>query len=440
MLPAFFMASSRPAPRLNYLFRIFKLRLYIRIKEKRREDEVQMGYYNNSNGGQRPNRSGSFLAGLAGVVIGALLVWLLFYSVPGLVPGNDTARGTEVVKTDQQSAAASVDITTDVTQAVESVADAVVGVTNLQTTNDFWSQAPAQEQAVGTGSGVIYKNEGGKAYVVTNHHVIDGASGIELTLADGSKAEANLVGSDIWTDLAVLEMDSSKAPDVAELGDSDALKRGETVIAIGNPLGLDFSGSVTTGVVSGTDRAVPVDLDGNGQPDWQAEVLQTDAAINPGNSGGALVNLAGQLIGINSMKIATDAVEGIGFAIPINSALPVINSIEQNGEMIRPAMGITLIDLVQVPQAQRQETLNLPDDVKEGVVVNSVVEGSAAAKAGMQQFDVIVEMDGEPVGDIIELRQHLYNEKKIGDTLAVKAYRNGKLMDFELELVDNSAL
>ncbi|MDN7228529.1 trypsin-like peptidase domain-containing protein [Planococcus liqunii] len=400
-----------------------------------------MGYYNNPSGQPKPRRAGTFLAGLAGVAIGALLVWLLFSSVPGLAPKNDNAAtSTQLTETDRQSATASVEITTDVTDAVEKAADAVVGVTNLQAANDFWSQGQGQEQAVGTGSGVIYKNEGGKAYVVTNHHVIEGASGIELTLSDGTKVEATLVGSDIWTDLAVLEMDDANVPDVAELGDSDVLKRGETVIAIGNPLGLDFSGSVTTGVVSGTDRAVPVDLDGNGSEDWQAEVLQTDAAINPGNSGGALVNLAGQLIGINSMKIATDAVEGIGFAIPINSALPVIESIEQNGEMIRPAMGITLMDLVQVPQAQREETLNLPADVKEGVVVNSVVDGSAAAKAGMQQFDVIVEMDGEPVGDIIELRKHLYNEKKIGDTLAVKAYRNGELMDFELELVDNSAL
>lgn len=399
-----------------------------------------MGYYNNLSGQPKPRRAGTFLAGLAGVAIGALLVWLLFSSVPGLAPKNDTATSTQLAETDRQSATASVEITTDVTEAVEKAADAVVGVTNLQAANDFWSQGQGQEQAVGTGSGVIYKNEGGKAYVVTNHHVIEGASGIELTLSDGTKVEATLVGSDIWTDLAVLEMDDANVPDVAELGDSDVLKRGETVIAIGNPLGLDFSGSVTTGVVSGTDRAVPVDLDGNGSEDWQAEVLQTDAAINPGNSGGALVNLAGQLIGINSMKIATDAVEGIGFAIPINSALPVIESIEQNGEMIRPAMGVTLMDLVQVPQAQREETLNLPADVKEGVVVNSVVDGSAAAKAGMQQFDVIVEMDGEPVGDIIELRKHLYNEKKIGDTLAVKAYRNGELMDFELELVDNSAL
>ncbi|CEG21210.1 Serine protease Do-like HtrA [Planococcus massiliensis] len=400
-----------------------------------------MGYYNSP---QKPSRAGTFLAGAAGVAVGALLVWLLFYSVPGLAPGNkeESANTSEAVKTNSstEQSSSAVEITTDVTKAVEEVADAVVGITNLQAGSDFWSQTPGQEQAVGTGSGVIYKNEGGTAYVVTNHHVIEGANGIEVTLSDGSKVEANLVGSDIWTDLAVLEMDGANVPDVAEFGDSDVLKQGETVIAIGNPLGLDFSGSVTTGVVSGTDRAVPVDLDGDGQEDWQAEVLQTDAAINPGNSGGALVNLAGQLIGINSMKIATSAVEGIGFAIPINSARPVIESLEANGEMVRPAMGVTLLDLAQVPRTYREETLKLPEDVTEGVVVNSVVAGSAAAKAGMEQFDVIVEMDGEAVGDIIELRKHLYNEKKIGDTLAVKAYRNGKLMDFELELVDNSAL
>lgn len=400
-----------------------------------------MGYYNQTpNGRQKPSRLGAFAAGFAGVAAGALLVWLLFYSMPGLIP--DSGNETQIVQqeTEGRSETVSVDITTDVTEAVEIAADTVVGVTNLQAAGDFWSQSPGQEQAVGTGSGVIYKNEGGIAHVVTNHHVIDGANGIEVTLSDGSKVEATLVGSDIWTDLAVLEMDGAKVQAVAQFGDSDVLKQGETVIAIGNPLGLDFSGSVTTGVVSGTDRAVPVDLNGDGQEDWQAEVLQTDAAINPGNSGGALINLAGQLIGINSMKIATSAVEGIGFSIPINSAMPVINSIEENGEMIRPAMGITLMDLIQVPQAQRQDTLNLPEDVTQGVVVNSVVEGSAAEKAGMEQFDVIVEMDGVAITDIIELRQYLYNEKKIGDTMTVSAYRDGELMEFELELVDNSAL
>lgn len=403
-----------------------------------------MGYYNQPpEGRQRPRRGNSFLAGLAGVLVGALLVWLLFETVPQLLPGaNNRAetglQATEGNREGQQQESVSVDVTTDVTVAVDEAADAVVGVSNLQETSDFWSQP--QQQEAGTGSGVIYKNENGRAFVVTNHHVIDGATNIEVTLSDGTKVPAELVGSDIWTDLAVVEMDAASVQDVAEFGDSDALKRGETVIAIGNPLGLDFSGSVTTGVVSGKDRAVPVDLDGNGSEDWQAEVLQTDAAINPGNSGGALVNLAGQLIGINSMKIATSNVEGIGFAIPINSAMPVIQSIEENGEMIRPAMGVALLDLAQVPQAQREESLNLPADVKEGVVVNSVVEGSAAEKAGMEQFDVIVEMDGKPIGDIIDLRKHLYNEKKIGDTMAVKAYRNGEPMDFELELVDNSAL
>lgn len=403
-----------------------------------------LGYYNQPpEGRQRPRRGNSFLAGLAGVLVGALLVWLLFQTVPQLLPGaNNRAetglQATEGNREGQQQESVSVDVTTDVTAAVDEAADAVVGVSNLQETSDFWSQP--QQQEAGTGSGVIYKSENGRAFVVTNHHVIDGATNIEVTLSDGTKVPAELVGSDIWTDLAVVEMDAASVQDVAEFGDSDALKRGETVIAIGNPLGLDFSGSVTTGVVSGKDRAVPVDLDGNGSEDWQAEVLQTDAAINPGNSGGALVNLAGQLIGINSMKIATSNVEGIGFAIPINSAMPVIQSIEENGEMIRPAMGVALLDLAQVPQAQREESLNLPADVKEGVVVNSVVEGSAAEKAGMEQFDVIVEMDGKPIGDIIDLRKHLYNEKKIGDTMAVKAYRNGEPMDFELELVDNSAL
>lgn len=404
----------------------------------------ELGYYNQPpEGRQRPRRGNSFLAGLAGVLVGALLVWLLFETVPQLLPGaNNRAetglQATEGNREGQQQESVSVDVTTDVTAAVDEAADAVVGVSNLQETSDFWSQP--QQQEAGTGSGVIYKSENGRAFVVTNHHVIDGATNIEVTLSDGTKVPAELVGSDIWTDLAVVEMDAASVQDVAEFGDSDALKRGETVIAIGNPLGLDFSGSVTTGVVSGKDRAVPVDLDGNGSEDWQAEVLQTDAAINPGNSGGALVNLAGQLIGINSMKIATSNVEGIGFAIPINSAMPVIQSIEENGEMIRPAMGVALLDLAQVPQAQREESLNLPADVKEGVVVNSVVEGSAAEKAGMEQFDVIVEMDGKPIGDIIDLRKHLYNEKKIGDTMAVKAYRNGEPMDFELELVDNSAL
>ncbi|MGB3260120.1 S1C family serine protease [Paenisporosarcina sp.] len=388
---------------------------------------------------RRGSKGGYFFSGLIGVMIGALIVWLMLPSLVGMMPGGNESSGNgspAVSSTTQQLTA---DITTDVTTAVEKAANAVVGVTNIQSTSDFLR--PSNEgQEAGTGSGVIYKKSGDKAYVVTNNHVIEGANQIEVTLSDGVKVEAKLLGSDIWTDLAVLEMDASKVTTIAEFGNSDSLKQGETVIAIGNPLGLDFSGSVTTGVVSGKDRAIPVDLNGDNQIDWQAEVLQTDAAINPGNSGGALVNLAGQLIGINSMKISQETVEGIGLAIPINSAIPVIEDLEQYGEMKRPSMGVTLVDVTNVSAYHQRDTLRLPEEVSTGVVIDEVVEDSAADKAELKQYDVIVEMDGEKIENMIDLRKHLYNEKEIGDDLKLKVYRKGQLMEVTLTLADNTAL
>ena len=200
-------------------------------------------------------------------------------------------------------------MTTDVTKAVEKAGKGVVGITNIQTSN-FWSNG--QGGSDGVGSGVIYKKAGDTVFIVTNHHVVEGATQLEVTLADGTKVAGDLRGSDVWTDLAVVEISSEGIADelVAEFGDSEALKIGEPVLAIGNPLGLQFSGSVTQGIVSGVNRTVPVDINKDGIPDWNAEVIQTDAAINPGNSGGALINIAGQVVGINSMKIAQAAVEG----------------------------------------------------------------------------------------------------------------------------------
>ncbi|WP_394189983.1 S1C family serine protease [Paenisporosarcina quisquiliarum] len=406
-----------------------------------------MGYYDSHT--QEPqtrvvkkgSKGGYFFSGLVGVMIGALIVWLMMPSLVGMMPGgvNGTSSDTESSSLPSDTTQVSTDITTDVTSAVEKVVGAVVGVTNIQSSSDFLNPSGASQEA-GTGSGVIYKKSGDKAYVVTNNHVIEGANQIEVTLADGAKVEAKLLGTDIWTDLAVLEMDASKVTAVAQFGNSDKLKQGETVIAIGNPLGLDFSGSVTTGVVSGKDRTIPVDLNGDGQQDWQAEVLQTDAAINPGNSGGALVNLAGDLIGINSMKIAQSSVEGIGLAIPINSAIPVIEDLEQFGEMKRPSMGVTLVDVTDVSAFHQRDTLRLPEEVTTGVVVDEVVGESPADVAGLQRYDVIVEMDGEKIENIIELRKHLYNEKEVGDSLTIKVYRAGQLMEMNLELTDNSAL
>lgn len=406
---------------------------------KKEEEERQQRQQKKNKGG---SKFGYFISGLSGVIVGALLLWLLLPSLANQLPGASKVITNSTGETSSSNVTqTATEVTTDITTAVENVSSAVVGITNIQeVTPGFWNQGAGTTQAVASGSGVIYKVEGDRAFIITNHHVVDGAKQIEVTLDDGSKVEAQLVGSDIWTDLALISIPSEGIDTVAKFGDSDVLKQGETVIAIGNPLGLEFYGSVTTGVISGKDRSVPVDLNEDGVEDWSTDVLQTDAAINSGNSGGALINIAGDLIGINSMKIAESSVEGLGFAIPINSAIPIIEELEQKGEVQRPTMGISLMDLTEVPAYYQQQTLNLPEEVTSGVVISQVVPGSAAAKAGLEQYDVIVEMDGEKIQNSIELRKHLYNEKDLGDTLQIKVYRQGKVVEAQLELVDNTQL
>ena len=404
-----------------------------------------MGYYDEDENRLRQPKEKKgrfFLTSLIGAIIGALLVILAVPTLSnyGLLPYSVQPTNQVQVQENKGNTTTtqnvSLKVNTDVTKAVEKAGDAVVGITNIQTTS-FWSQEGGSQEA-GTGSGVIYKKENGKAFIVTNNHVIEGANQLEVTLADGTKIPATLKGSDPWTDLAVLEVDGNSIKTIAEFGDSDTLKSGEPVIAIGNPLGLGFSGSVTSGIISGVERTIPVDLNGDGIEDWQVEVLQTDAAINPGNSGGALINIAGQVIGINSMKIAQEAVEGIGLSIPINTAIPIIKSLEQFGEMIRPTMGVQLRNLTEISAYHQQETLKMPNDVTEGVMIEAVVANSPAGRAGLKELDVIVEMDGETIADVITLRKHLYNEKNIGDKMAVKFYREGKLEEATLTLSDET--
>ena len=401
-------------------------------RRKREKEKKSMG----------SSKTGYFVSALSGVIIGALLVWLLLPSVANQMPnGGTTTNNISSSNKEENGISQNVTaVTTDITEAVEKVSEAVVGITNIQqAANNFWMQQSGPQE-VGSGSGVVYKIENNQAYIVTNHHVVEGANQLEVTLADGSKEEAQLVGSDVWTDLAVIVIDAKNVKVVAEFGDSEVLKVGETVIAIGNPLGLEFYGSVTQGIVSGKDRSVPVDLNNDGTSDWTTEVLQTDAAINSGNSGGALVNIVGELVGIKKKKIASSSVEGLGFSIPINTAIPIITELERSGEVKRPTMGISLMDLTDVPSYYQQNTLRIPPEVTTGVVVTEVVRGSAAEKAGMQQYDVIVEMDGIKIEDSIDLRKHLYNNKEVGDTLQLKVYRQGKLEEFTLQLVDNTTL
>lgn len=389
---------------------------------------------------ERPTKSkrrGGFLPALFGAILGGLIVWFLMSSTAGKDKDTPLTEREQSGVNNLTSERVSVDINTDVTDIVTEVADTVVGITNLQTVRDFWSSAETTRET-GSGSGVIYKKEGGKAYIVTNHHVVENAQGLEITFDDGTKVDGKLIGSDMWTDLAVVEIDAEHVKTVIGFGDSDALKRGETVIAIGNPLGLGFAGSVTMGIVSGKDRSIPIDFDKNGTVDWQADVLQTDAAINPGNSGGALINLAGQLIGINSMKITQETVEGIGLAIPINIAVPIIKDLEKTGTVNRPTMGVSLMNLRDIPSSQQQEVLKLPKEVTDGVIITQVLSNTPAETAGVQQYDVIVEMDGKKIEDMVGLRKHLYNDKEVGDTMKMKVYREGKLIEIEMELRDGN--
>ncbi|MFD1348589.1 S1C family serine protease [Oceanobacillus caeni] len=403
-----------------------------------------MGYYNDGyppNPHRRKKRKYNWiLSMLVGLGIG---VFVAVQVIPTFSePQSKRIDSFNKVKTEQNgkgefpaeimNTSVNVDVSTQVTEIVNKVTPAVVGVSNLMENVDYWHQSEVTEAA--TGSGVIYKVKDGNAYVVTNHHVIEGADEVEVVLYNETSIPAEIIGSDIFTDLAVLRMDASNVEKVIDIGSSGNVKVGEPAIAIGNPLGHMFSSTVTQGVISGKERTIPQDFDQDGRSDWQAEVIQTDAAINPGNSGGALINISGQLIGINSMKINQEAVEGIAFSIPIDFALPVINELENTGEVVRPYLGVEIYSLDEVPQAEWKDTLKLPKDVEGGVYVWTVEPLSPADRAGLKQLDVITALDDKPTMSMIDLRKILYQEKKIGEKVKVTYYRNGKRKETTFEL------
>jgi serine protease Do len=404
-----------------------------------------MGYYD-QNYPPNPNRkkkSGWLVPGLLGIIIGILLVTIV---VPAfLESGNFTQDKAEeeqqIADNDDENSSeqegnintsVNVDVSTQITEIVDEVSPSVVGIINIQQRMDFWQQEDGAQ--AGEGSGVIYKVDGDTAYVVTNQHVIEGADEVEVVLSDETHIAAELIGGDLFSDLAVLSIDSSHVDHVIDIGSSSEIRVGEPAIAIGNPLGLMFSGSVTQGIISGTERTIPQDFNQDGRADWQAEVIQTDAAINPGNSGGALINMYGQLIGINSMKINQAAVEGIGFAIPVDTAIPIIEELEATGEVVRPYLGVEIYSLDEVPQSEWSATLNLPEEVEGGVYIWSVERLTPADEAGLQRLDVITQMDGQPIHNMIDLRQILYQEKEIGEEVTITFYSDGEQQETTLEL------
>ena len=327
--------------------------------------------------------------------------------------------------------------------AISKAKDAVVSIVNYQSNSNnnlesilggnsrrsgSDSSDSSELKPASSGSGVIYKKSGNTAYVVTNNHVVNGAKKLSVILSDGTNVNAEVVGTDVWTDLAVLKISGDNVTTTMDFADSDKIAVGETAFAIGSPLDVNLSNTVTKGIVSAVNRQIPMDVDGDGKNDWNQTVIQTDAAINPGNSGGALINNEGKLIGINESKIAKAtsnvSAEGIGFGIPSNEVKLITEQLEQSGKVIRPALGVQLVSVNTVDSDTLKSQLNF--EGKQGVVVRFVENGTPAAQAGIEKYDIITKLNGEDVKDVAAVRKYLFEKTKIGDTVKVTYYRNGK--------------
>lgn len=306
-----------------------------------------------------------------------------------------------------------VNITSDMSDLVAKSENKVVTIT-----------AKIRSKSVGSGSGAIYKVADKTVYIITNNHVVTDGDEAVVTFANGKEVKAEVVGTDDLTDLALLKAKVDFKAEAFTMGDSSLVKKGEYVIAMGSPLGIEYQGSVSGGLISGVNRRMEMDIDNNGVADWDVNVLQTDAAINPGNSGGPLINMAGELIGINAMKISDTSVEGFGFALPINEVLPIISQLEKNGKVVRPILGISIQPIEQL-SIMDKAYLGIDTDINSGLLIVKVSRHSPAASADIRIRDILLKFDGKELKDFKQFRQLLYS-KQVGDKVTIVIRRNGK--------------
>lgn len=310
---------------------------------------------------------------------------------------------------------------TGIAEAVEKVYDAVVVVKSYK-----------NKELYSTGTGFVYEMDGGKAHILTNHHVIDAGDDIYVQFTDGNTEKVEVLGSDKYADIAVLSIESNDSVKVASMGSSEDIRIGDTVFAVGAPLDAStYSGTVTRGIISGKNRLVSVSLGQSSTSDWVMSVLQTDAAINSGNSGGPLSNGNGEVIGITSLKLVNSGVEGMGFAIPIETAMEYARKIVQGDKIERPYLGVKMANLSDAQYALYPRLNNI--SISQGVYISSVEDGSPAAHAGIQAGDIITKMDGEEVPTLAYLRYLLY-QHDIGDEVDVVVYRNGEEKTITIKL------
>ena len=371
-----------------------------------------------------------FVVGFLGGILGTVLT---------LQTSHSSTSNTESKQVHSTTVKTAYKNTTSTSEAVDKVKNAVVSVITYSDSSNqglFEKEENSDSQISSEGSGVIYKKEGKYAYLVTNTHVINGAKKVDILLADGNKVPGEVVGSDVYSDIAVVRISADKAKAVAEFGDSNQLTVGETAIAIGSPLGTDYANSVTQGIISSQGRNVKLKAD-NGQ-NISTRALQTDAAINPGNSGGPLINIQGQVIGITSSKISNNgqtSVEGMGFAIPANDVVNIIKQLEEKGKVVRPALGIQMMDLSNLSTSDLSQ-LKLPEKISGGVLVRSTLENMPASDK-LQRYDVITKIDDTDIESTADLQSALYSHQ-INDTIKVTFYRDGKQQTTSIKLTKST--
>ena len=311
-----------------------------------------------------------------------------------------------------------------VTTTLEEQSDLKKGINNIYEAV-VYIEVSNNRGVIASGSGFIYKD----GYILTNYHVIESGTSYKIIMSDNSEIDAKYVNGDEYYDIAILKIEE-KNKKKATLGDSSSIELGDTVFTVGAPLGKEYKGTITKGIVSGTNRMVSVELSSGV---YLMEVIQTDASINSGNSGGPICNINGDVIGITSSKLKGTGVEGMGFAIPINSVKEILDRMEKGEKIERPYLGVQLADLTNTFALQYYYNIKIGKDVTFGAVLSYIESGKAADKAGLKVGDIIVEMDGVKIEDTSHFKYQLFKHK-IGDKVKIKYYRDNKLSETTLEL------
>ena len=345
---------------------------------------------------------------------GVISMYLIIYFFPAEFV--ETINTTKIVK--------DVSITdTGLSESVNKIYDAVVVVENYK-----------DNTLKGSGTGFVYSNKDGKSYILTNNHVIDGGTKISVTFTNGKKINAEVLGSDTYADIAVLKINSFDGIKVAQIGSSKKAKVGDTVFAVGAPLDISYSWTVTRGILSGKDRLIEINSSqtSGASSDWVMSAIQTDAAINSGNSGGPLANANGEVIGINSLKLVKSGVEGMGFAIPIETALEYAEKIVKGEEIKRPYLGVSMYNISEISTKYYN-----PETTTTGVYISSVEEGSPADKGGLKEGDIVVELNDTKIENVAYLKYNLY-KYGVGEKVTLSIYRNNKEKTIDITLGENS--